>query len=372
MMLSVINDVNETLTARINANRSNLQQQHANESSNSSQDNLSMEYNSSSNINYLITSSRFRLKNKILLKDCLRSNKLKEILSKMDNLPCPILNDLFKLLNIDEYDDQKKYIEKAEQKKNFFIELLNEEYVKKRNSSIKTLNELIDKLGNLNQTPIIWDDITKSEEKILSELNKDVDAISLNLDHDNLENINVLLFYDHTANIDRNRIENLIQFARKHDIILRDVSRFKPNYYEGELRKNQPVFLLFDKNLERKLANMNANENLNKTSLIEFYQLIYIEYLEKKENIRYIPFLLDDLNDYKDSNGKIQFKYKWLLQKNPNNSTISNDQNKIVYNWPLKLPRNNNFDSKTEKFFKDFAHLNDSIIQKLNRFNQNK
>jgi hypothetical protein len=107
MMLSVINDVNETLTARINANRSNLQQQHANESSNSSQDNLSMEYNSSSNINYLITSSRFRLKNKILLKDCLRSNKLKEILSKMDNLPCPILNDLFKLLNIDEYDDQK-------------------------------------------------------------------------------------------------------------------------------------------------------------------------------------------------------------------------------------------------------------------------
>jgi hypothetical protein len=56
------------------------------------------------------------------------------------------------------------YKEKAEQKKNFFIDLLNQEYIKNKNGSIKTLNELIDKLGNLNQTPIIWDDITRLED----------------------------------------------------------------------------------------------------------------------------------------------------------------------------------------------------------------
>jgi hypothetical protein len=106
-MLSVINDVNETISARKNSSCNHLKEQQANESSNSSQDNLSMEYNNFSNSNYLITQSRFSLKNKILLKDCLRSNKLKEILSRMDNLPYPILNDLFTLLHIDLYEKQQ-------------------------------------------------------------------------------------------------------------------------------------------------------------------------------------------------------------------------------------------------------------------------
>jgi hypothetical protein len=108
-MLSVINDVNETLAARNNVTRNHLQNQQENESSNSSQDNLSMEYINSTNCNYLSTRLSFSLKNKILLKDCLRSNKLKEILSEMDNFPYPILNDLFTLLNIDSYEEQKVF-----------------------------------------------------------------------------------------------------------------------------------------------------------------------------------------------------------------------------------------------------------------------
>ena len=45
--------------------------------------------------------------NKYFLSTVVSKNKLKEILSRMDNLPYPILNDLFTLLHIDLYEKQQ-------------------------------------------------------------------------------------------------------------------------------------------------------------------------------------------------------------------------------------------------------------------------
>ncbi len=98
-MLSMITNVNET------ANVSNIQKSreyHDNQSQSGCKINESIE-------NLLVAQSplKFTLRNQITLADGVRSKKLKEILSRMDSLPPPILGDLFTHLAIDSYERQQ-------------------------------------------------------------------------------------------------------------------------------------------------------------------------------------------------------------------------------------------------------------------------
>ncbi len=94
--------------------------------------------------------------------------------------------------------------------------------------------------------------------------------------------VNVLLYYDYKT-VDQQRVDNFKQMVEtNHDIFMRDISKFRANHLEQELRKNQVVFLLYDKQLETKLTEGNE----------PFYQMIYTEFLETRENIRYFKRFL--------------------------------------------------------------------------------
>lgn len=306
--------------------------------------------------------SAWRLTKTIWLKDCVKSSRLLEIFSKMDSFLPPILNDLFRELSIGPLEIQDRYRQKANQRSNFFIELIIQEFVQKKSSRFDTLNEVMDKLINLNSMPIIFADLQTYENEIWDQINDSESESSLSTSSKNIERIEVLMFHNFKNNSYLKRIDNFTKkLAKKYDIIIRDISKIKEKAsLESELKKcQQSVFLLFDKELERKILDQ------------PFYHLVYEEYLRKSENIRYITFLMDDLCNYENDQGKFQFKYRWLLQKKDLNILDYNNigVKKTIYIQPFKIPmeKEDELDSKADFFFKNFSQFNDKIISKLEK-----